>query len=110
MDAATGGTFSDWGDIQTEFANCGVTISDSPTVTRSDEGGEFFEGRAWLIENGGQTYVVKVEAGILTIYIPPTASQIAYNLVNAIRDLGTAIARYTNYNQFHYPIPPNSSS
>ena len=95
MDAATGGTFSDWGDIQTEFANCGVTISDSPTVTRSDEGGEFFEGRAWLIENGGQTYVVKVEAGILTIYIPPTASQIAYNLVNAIRDLGTAIANYT---------------
>ncbi|WP_048325228.1 hypothetical protein, partial [Crocosphaera watsonii] len=55
----------------------------------------FYEGKTWNIEDGGQNYAVKVEGGIFTIYIPPTASQIAYNLVDAIRNLGSAIANYT---------------
>ena len=53
------------------------------------------EKQTWNIEDGGQNYAVKVEGGIFTINIPPTASQIAYNLVDAIRNLGSAIANYT---------------
>ena len=98
MDDATGDLpdFSNWGDIQTEFANCGVTISDSPTVTLTAEGeADFYEGRAWEISDRGQIYPVKVEGGILTIYIPPTSSQIAYSLVDAIRNLASTISSHT---------------
>ncbi|NES43893.1 hypothetical protein [Moorena sp. SIO2C4] len=95
MDNAAGNDFSGWAEMNVEFANCGVTLSDNRTVEADNPGGDFSEGKTWNVIDGGQTYPVKVEGGILTIYIPPTASQIAYNLVNAIRNLGSAIASYT---------------
>ena len=97
IDNAADGNYSDFSDyITPEFANCGIELSENPNVTVTAEGeANFYEGRAWEIEDGGQTYPVKVEGGIFTIYIPPTTSQIAYNLVDAIRNLASAIANYT---------------
>ena len=84
------------GYVGAEFRNCGVELSSNSNVTVTAEGeANFYEGKTWNIEDGGQNYAVKVEGGIFTIYIPPTASQIAYNLVDAIRNLGSAIANYT---------------
>ncbi|NEP23480.1 hypothetical protein [Moorena sp. SIO3I6] len=97
IDQAVEGSYSNFSDyIKPEFRNCGIELSDNPTVSITNQGeANFYEGRAWNIEDGGQTYPVNVEGGIFTIYIPPTASQIAYNLVGAIRNLGSAIANYT---------------
>ncbi|MFB2918632.1 hypothetical protein [Aerosakkonema funiforme] len=86
IQAATEGTFDDWADISNEFANCGVTLSDNRTVIT------IIEGESWEIQDNGQTYPVKVEGGIFTIYIPPTESQIAFNLINKLNQLLDAIA------------------
>ncbi|NES88939.1 hypothetical protein [Okeania sp. SIO2B9] len=76
----------DFSYIKNEFAKCGVTLSDHPTVQTitTDE--------AWRIEDREQTYDVKVEGGIFNIYIPATESQIAVQITNAIRQLQEAIA------------------
>ncbi len=97
IDQAVEGSYINFsGYIKPEFRNCGIELSDNPNVTVTAEGeANFYEGRAWNIEDGGQTYPVKVEGGIFTIYIPPTASQIAYSLVDAISNLGSAISSYT---------------
>ncbi|NEQ65853.1 MAG: hypothetical protein F6K21_10205 [Symploca sp. SIO2D2] len=97
IDQAVEGSYSNFSNyIKPEFRNCGIELSDNPTVSITNQGeANFYEGRAWNIEDGGHTYPVNVEGGIFTIYIPPTASQIAYNLVDAIRNLGSAIANYT---------------
>ncbi|MGD1700157.1 hypothetical protein [Dapis sp. BLCC M229] len=81
---------ADWGDIKVEFANCGVTFSDDAIVT------SVIDGEAWQIEDQGQIYDVKVEEGIFNIYIPPTDSQIAVQITNAIHNLSEAIAENNN--------------
>ncbi|NEO56311.1 MAG: hypothetical protein F6K54_26440 [Okeania sp. SIO3B5] len=88
---AADGRYDDWDDIKVEFANCGVTLSERPPVTT------IVEGEAWQIEDSGQIYDVKVEGGIFNIYIPPTDSQIAVQVTNAIHNLSEAIA--TNNSQ-----------
>ncbi|NEO80609.1 hypothetical protein [Moorena sp. SIO4G3] len=90
IQGAAQGNFSDWEGIQTEFANCGVTLSDRPTVTT------ITEGEAWQIEDNGQLYDVKVEGGIFNIYIPPTDTQIAVQVTNAIHNLSELIAANNN--------------
>lgn len=101
------GTDYAWSDISNEFANCGVHLSapDSLTVTT------IIEGESWEIQDNGQTYPVKVEGGIFTIYIPPIPSQIAFNLVNKLHELSQALtehnANYTNQYKLN-PFPSQS--
>ncbi len=86
IQSAAEGNFSNWVWITGEFANCGVTLSDAPTVT------SITDGEAWQIEDQGQTYDVKVEGGIFNIYIPPSDYQTAVKITNVIHHLSEAIA------------------
>jgi len=107
MNAAARGTFdrSDdadycWADIESEFTACGVTLSSNPnpdvtTITNN---------QAWRVRDGGVNYEVKLEAGILGIYIPPTSSQTADRLVNAINSLLGAIATHNNSSSNKYRL------
>jgi hypothetical protein len=98
---ATTGNFNNWaGYVQVEFSNCGVTISDNPTVTCITEGQE------WEIQDNGQTYPVKVEGGIFTIYIPPTESQIAFKLVNKLNELSQALETHNANSTMQYKLSP----
>ncbi|MBD2186373.1 hypothetical protein [Aerosakkonema funiforme] len=92
------GTEYPWSDISNEFANCGVTLSDNRTVITIGE------GESWEIQDNEQTYPVKVEGGIFTIYIPPTPSQIAFNLVNKLEELSQAIATYNSSSDNKYTL------
>lgn len=100
MQAATTGNFSDWADIQAEFGNCGVTISDSPTVT------SIIDNESWEINDNGQTYPVKVEGGILSIYIPPRETQIAFDLVNKLNELSQALTTHNENSAIQYELNP----
>ncbi|MGK7916898.1 MAG: hypothetical protein AB4038_15365 [Prochloraceae cyanobacterium] len=81
----------DWSWITNEFECCGVHLSGDEVVRTIAAGEEFSEGAVWQILDNDQTYEARVKEGILTIYIPPTTSQIAFNLVNAISSLESAI-------------------
>ncbi|MEQ9481299.1 hypothetical protein [Coleofasciculus sp. F4-SAH-05] len=102
LEAAVNGNFSNWSDIEVEFENCNVEFSDNPTVTIVTE------GQVWAIHDQEQTYHVKVENSVLTIYIPPTYNpvsgipQLANGLATAINQLMAAIATHnqTHANQY----------
>lgn len=98
LQRAARGDLSTWAAIQTEFANCGLRLSDRPTVTTMTQ------DEAWQIVDRGQTYDVKVEGGILNLYIPPTESQIAWRLEQAIQDLLRAIAAHNNNSDRKYTL------
>lgn len=98
--AATQSNFDGWADIQVEFANCGVTLSNNPTVTTITEDQE------WEINDNGQTYSVKVEGGIFNIYVPPTESQIAFNLVNKLNELLQAVTDHNSNSGTQYKLSP----
>ena len=100
MQAAAGGNYSDWGDIQTEFANCGVTISDTPTITTNTE------NESWEINDNGLVYPVKVEGGIFTIYLPPSESQSSFDLVNRLNALSDALTTHNETSATQYRITP----
>lgn len=98
MQAATTGNFSDWASIQAEFSNCGVTISNSPTVT------SIVDNESWEINDNGQTYPVKVEGGIFTIYVPSTAAQLAFDIVNKLNELNQALTTHNENSAIQYQL------
>ncbi len=98
INAAANSDYDNWGDIASEFEACGVTLSANPDVTT------ITHNAAWRVRDGGQTYEVKLEEGILGIYVPPTDSQTAYQLVNAINSLSRAIANHNNSSQTKYRL------
>lgn len=100
MGSAVGGNFENWSDILEEFDTCGVTISNNQTVTT------IIEGESWEIHDNGQTYPVKVEGGIFTIYIPPTESQIAFKLVNKLNELSQALETHNADSTMQYKLSP----
>ncbi|MDE5069007.1 MAG: hypothetical protein O4752_07605, partial [Trichodesmium sp. St4_bin8_1] len=100
MQAATTSSFDNWESIiQLEFDNCGVKISENPTVTAIEN-----QEWAWEIQDNGLTYPVKVEGGIFTIYIPPSEAQVAFNLVNKLNELSQAITTYNENSATQYQL------
>ncbi|WNG22757.1 hypothetical protein F0U62_00990 [Cystobacter fuscus] len=67
-----------------EFKNFGITLSSSATVKVVAEGGEEGEGRVWNILDGGRTYVIRIEKGLMSLDIPPFAEQLAARLLRAM--------------------------
>ncbi|ATB44688.1 hypothetical protein [Corallococcus macrosporus] len=84
---------SDW---KSEFTNCGLTLSDSVRVQQPQQtAGGSDEGKEWRIIDGSVTYRVKVEDGVMNLYIPPLATQLATQLataINALRDAVQAVS------------------
>ncbi|MGB3511271.1 MAG: hypothetical protein WBA93_18950 [Microcoleaceae cyanobacterium] len=100
IQTATTGNFNNWADIQAEFSNCGVTISNSPTVT------SIIDNESWEISDNGQTYPVKVEEGIFTIYVPPSSSQVAFDIVNKLNELSQALTTHNASSATQYQLNP----
>ena len=98
MQLATNSSFNKWEDIQVEFKNCGVEISDSPIVSK------IIDDQEWEIQDNGLTYPVKVEGGIFTIYIPPSEAQVAFNLVKKLNELSQAITTYNENSATQYQL------
>jgi hypothetical protein len=70
-----------------ELANYDITLSSDARVERVAEGGEDSEGRAWRIVNGARSYDVRVENGVMNLYLPPSEDQLASRLLRAIDEL-----------------------
>lgn len=98
LNSAANSDYGDWEDIASEFSACGVRLSSHPQVTTMTH------NEVWRVNDGGDTYEVKLEAGILGIYVPPTNSQTAYQLVNAINRLLEAIASHNNSSSNKYRL------
>lgn len=98
LQSAVAGDLSDWDDyIGGEFASCNVQFVD-PSVQ------EITSGEEWAVIDQGITYPVKVENGVLNIYIPPTDAQLAHRLVTAINELLEAIATHNDTEQTQYTL------
>ena len=98
LNEAASSDYDDWDDIASEFEACGATLSSRPDVTT------ITNNQAWRVRDGGVNYEVKLEEGILSIYVPPTSSQTAYQLVNAINSLLGAIASHNNSSSNKYRL------
>ncbi len=96
LNAAVAGPISglDWYEyLQIEFEKCNVKLLPQPPVTGSEDIDlditEVTPGEEWRINDQGQTYSVKVENGVLNIYVPPTyipvseEPQLAHRLATA---------------------------
>lgn len=73
-----------------QLGHGGITLSPDARVEVVEEGdkdSEYSEGRVWHIIDGARTYTVKVEAGVMNLYIPPFADQLAWRLQRAMEEL-----------------------
>jgi hypothetical protein len=70
-----------------ELANYDITLSEDAHSEVVQEGGEDSEGRVWRIVDGARTYEVKVEAGVMNLYLPPFDDQLASRLQRAMDEL-----------------------
>ena len=108
LNAAVAGPISglNWYEyLQIEFEKCNVKLFPQPPVTESEDIDlditEVTPGKEWRINDQGQTYSVKVENGVLNIYIPPTyipvseEPQLPHRLATAI----TAVPAVSWYNK-----------
>lgn len=109
---------SEWYEyLQGKFEKFNVKLLPQPPI--SDEGPDRQvnlgitkgpEGNEWRINDQGQTYSVKVENGVLNIYVPPTyisvsgKSQLAHTLATAINELIDAIKIYNSTAQTEYTL------
>ncbi|MDF5728708.1 MAG: hypothetical protein PUP92_11950 [Rhizonema sp. PD38] len=116
LNAAVAGPISgsDWYEyLQIEFEKCNVKLLPQPADMNGDVEIDITQvtpGKEWQINDQGQTYSVKVENGVLNIYIPPTyipvseQPQLAYRLATAINELIEAIATYNSTAQTQYTL------
>ena len=117
LNAALAGPISgnDWYEyLQIEFEKFNVKLLPQPPVTGSEDIElditEVTPGEEWEINDQGQTYSIKVENGVLNIYVPPTyipvseEPQLAHRLATAINELIAAIATYNSTAQTQYSL------
>lgn len=71
---------------------CGIPFSDRARVASVHRGGDRDEGAEWSITDGAQTYRIKVEGGVMYLYISPFGAQLASQLVQSIAALRDRIA------------------
>ena len=102
LDEAANYNYDDWGDIAGEFAACGAVIPDEDNPPNPDQVTK--NNEVWQVSYVGVNYEVKLEAGILNICVPPTQSQTAHKLVNAINSLLGAIASYNGSSPTKYRL------
>lgn len=102
LDDAANDNYDNWGDIADEFAACGAVIPDEDNPPNPDQVTK--NNGVWQVSYVGVNYEVKLEAGILNICVPPTQSQTAYKLVNAINSLLGAIASYNSSSPTQYRL------
>lgn len=75
--------------VRQELESCGITLlPDASSVAVQDgEDTEDREGAVWRIINGAQTYEVKVENGVMNLYLPAFDDQLAARLHRAMTEL-----------------------
>ena len=78
-----------------EFANCNITLSPDAHAEVVQEGGAGSEGRVWRIVDGPRSYEVKVEDGVMNLYLPPSEDQLESRLLRAIEALQERITGLT---------------
>jgi len=108
----------DWYEyLQIELEKCNVKLPPQPPIRDEDNDRqvelditEVTPGEEWEINDQGQTYSIKVENGVLNIYVPPTyipvseERQLADRLATAINELIAAIATYNSTAQTEYTL------